>query len=335
MSTSIKPWLAATVVAFLAGGLSGWSLGQRGAAADEPAPAQWVARIGDQYISAQDFIDEMRHRGGERTGHFQEPEQRRQLLDDLVYRAALVQAAEQAGLTRQPALRRRIEQVISNRYVQDNLRREERGVQISDAEVEAYYQQHADQYAVPARKRLAVLRIGLEAGAGEPAWKAAMARLEEARGKVAGLQSGVPHFGSLAQEYSDDSASRYRGGVIGWIAEGRSDRYSHDPSVIEAARALQEPGSLSEVLRGRDGVYLVRLVESEPRQSRSLEQLAGGIRQRLLQERLETLERQFRQRLLGEVGVEVRESVLATIAPLSAPAAPDVPQPPAMPVDQG
>lgn len=335
MSVAGKSGLLAIGAAFVLGGLGGWWLAPRGEAAQEPVPERWVARIGNQYISADEFVEEMRRRGGERPGRFQEPEQRRQLLDDLVLRQAMVEAAERDGLTRQPELRRSIERLISNHYLQGKLRQLGRDTQISDADVRAYYQDHVDNYSVPARKRVAMLKIGLDPSAGEPAWKAAMARMQEARDKVASLQAAVPHFGTLAQEYSDDAASRYRGGVIGWIAEGRSDRYSYDPSVIEAVRSLDEPGSVSQVLRGRDGVYLVRLVESEPRQSRSYEQLASGIRQRLVQERMDATEQQFRQRLLRDVGVEVRESVLASIAPLSAPGTTETPQPPAMPVDQG
>lgn len=335
MSRITKMIVATGVIAFVAGGMTGWLLARPASTGTQQVPEHWVARIDDQYISDADFIEEMRRRGGQRPGQYQDMEQRRQLLDDLVYRAALVRAAERAGLTAQPDLRRMVDQLVSNRYLQGTLRRAERDVQVTREEIEAYYAKHQDDYTVPARKRVAVLRIAVAPDAGEPAWKEAIGRMQEARGKVDSLATTVPHFGNLAREYSDDTGSRYRGGVIGWISEGRSDRYSHDPVVLEATRTLEQAGALSAVLRGGDGVYLVRLVESEPRQSRSLEQLASGIRQRLLQERLAATEQEFRQRLMREVGVEVRESVLASIAPLSAPGKDAIPQPPAMPVDQG
>lgn len=335
MNGTTKTILVVALVAFLAGGAAGWTLAQRGAVSVDAAPTRWVARIDDRYISADEFIEEMRHHGGERPGQFQSLEQKRKLLDELVLRAALVKSAEKAGLLAQPELRRSIAQVISNRYLQDTLRQTQRAVQVSDEEVRQYYETHADEYTVPARKRVAMLKITVAADAGEPAWKSAMERMQKARVQASKLDKTVPHFGTLAREISDDSGSRYRGGVIGWIAEGRSDRYNYDPVVIEATRKLDEAGSLSEVLRGADGVYLVRLVEGEPRQARGLDLLANGIRQRLLQDRLAESERQFQEKLIHEVGVEVRESVLAAITPLSPPAGDSSPQPPAMPKDQG
>ncbi|MCX7562780.1 peptidyl-prolyl cis-trans isomerase [Xanthomonadaceae bacterium XH05] len=329
---------AALAVAFAAGGVAGFTLARSGqGTSDNEVPARWVARIDDNYIAESAFIDEMRRRGGERPGQFQELEQKRQLLDDLVYRAVLVKAAERAGVTAQPELRRAVDQLIANRYLQDTLRQTQRELNVSDDEVRAFYDKSADEYSVPARKRVAMLKISVSPDAGEPAWNEALAKMRDARTQAQKLDAGVPHFGPLARDFSDDPASRYRGGVIGWIAEGRSDRYSHDRAVIDATRALDEPGSLSDVLRGQDGVYLVRLVESEPRQTRSFDQLAAGIRQRLMQQRLAESEQQFRQRLMREVGVEVRESVLAAISPLGPPGQiPSQPQqPPAMPKDQG
>lgn len=336
MKPSSTTVLAAVFGAFVIGGALGWGAARMGQGeADAQAPSRWVARIDDAYISETAFVEEMRRRGGERPGQFQELEQKRQLLDDLVYRAALVKAAEREGLTAQPELRRALDQVVSNRYLQDTLRQAQRGLSISDEDVRRYYDAHVDEYTVPARKRVAMLKISVPATAGEPAWNQALAKMRDTRVKAQALDAGVPHFGVLAREVSDDVASRHRGGVIGWIAEGRADRYSHDRAVIEATRALDEPGSLSDVLRGQDGVYLVRLVESEPRQARGLDQLAAGIRQRLMQDRLAESEQQFRRRLMREVGVEVRESVLAGIAPLAPSGRSDAPQPPAMPKDQG
>ena len=331
-----KTVLASIAGAFIAGGLAGWTLARSGDGAQADAvPARWVARIDDSYVSEQAFIDEMRRRGGERPGQFQDMEQKRQLLDDIVYRAALVKAAQRTGLTDQPELRRALDQLVSNRYLQDSLRRAQAELTVSDDEVRRYYEQHQDEYTVPARKRVAMLKMSVSPQAGETAWNEAVGKMQQAAEKATELDVSVPHFGVLAREVSDDASTRYRGGVIGWISEGRSDRYAHDRVVLEAVRTLETAGQISDVLRGEDGVYLVRLVESEPRQSRPFEQLASGIRQRLMQERLAETETDFRRRLMREVGVEVRESALASISPLGPPAGSELPQPPAMPQDQG
>ncbi len=332
---SMRTTVLASAVALVIGGLAGWSLANRNHAPAATVPEHWVARIDDKYLSADDFIDEMRRQGGERPGQFQTMEQKRQLLDDLVLRAALVKAADKAGMLKQPDLRRSLDQMVGNRYLQETLRKTQREVQVTDDEIKQYFEAHADEYTVPARKRVAMLKITVADDAGEPAWKDALDRMAKARAEATKLDASVPHFGNIAREVSDDSSSRYRGGVIGWIAEGRSDRYSWDPVVLEATGKLDAAGALSQVLRGADGVYLVRLVDSEPRQARGLDVLASGIRQRIIQDRLADSEAQFRKNLMREVGVEVRESALAAIAPLAPAASDQTPQPPAMPKDQG
>ncbi|MCB1568663.1 MAG: peptidyl-prolyl cis-trans isomerase [Xanthomonadales bacterium] len=332
---SIRSTVIAAAIAFVIGGAVGWSIAHRDEAPTTAAPERWVARIDDRYISADDFIEEMRRQGGERPGQFQTMEQKRQLLDDLVLRAALVKAADKAGMLNKPDMRRRLDQMVGNRYLQETLRKTQREVHVTDDEVKQYFEAHADEYTVPARKRVAMLKMSVAADAGEPAWKAALDRMAKARSDALKLDASVPHFGNLARELSDDPSSRYRGGVIGWIAEGNRERYSWDPVVLDATAKLETDGAFSQVLRGADGVYLLRLVDDEPRQARGLDVLASGIRQRIAQQRLSDTETTFRKSLMREVGVEVRESVLASIAPLSPPASDQTPQPPAMPKDQG
>ncbi len=325
----------AAALAFALGAGAGWLLRGPGRAEAASVPEHWVARIGGQYVSAEQFIDEMRRRGGERPGQFQDMAQKRALLDDLAYRAALVQAAEDSGLARQPDVRRAIDQIVSSRYLQDTLRRTQKDIAVSDAEVEAFYDKSAGDYMVPARKRVAMVKVAVPSGADEAAWSKAEKRAAQALDKARKQNLSVPHFGSVAREYSDDAASRYRGGVIGWIAELRQDRYRYDPAVLDAVRAMQEAGAFAGPLRGADGVYLVRLVENQPRKERSLAELAPGIRQRLMQERSAESEKTFRAGLMRRIGVQVDETALAAIAPLGPPASKEPPQPPAMPKDQG
>ncbi|HET9049419.1 MAG TPA: peptidyl-prolyl cis-trans isomerase [Chiayiivirga sp.] len=332
---SLRSNVISVTIAFVVGGAVGWALAHHEAAPTTAAPDRWVARIDDRYVSAEDFIEEMRRQGGERPGQFQTMEQKRQLLDDLVLRAALVKAADKAGMLDKPDMRRSLDQMVGNRYLQETLRKTQREVQVTDDEVKEYFTAHADEYTVPARKRVAMLKISVAADAGEPAWKAALDRMAKARSDATKLDASVPHFGNLARELSDDPSSRYRGGVIGWIAEGNRDRYSWDPVVLDATAKLETDGAISPVLRGADGVYLLRLVDNEPRQARGLDVLASGIRQRIIQQRLADTEATFRKSLMREVGVEVRDSVLASIAPLAPPASDHAPQPPAMPKDQG
>lgn len=319
-------------VAGLGGLVAGWFLPQwLDRAATEPTPADWIARIDGDYIDRDRFVAEMRQRGGTRPGQFQALDQKQALLDDLLYRKAVIKAARAEGLDQQPAVRRALEQILITRYIQQHLRPRQEKVEIDRAAIEAAYAELRRDYTIPARRRVAMIHVGVPDQAPpevrERARQRAAAALEEARR----LDDSIRHFGALAREYSEDQASRYRGGVIGWIGEAAPERYRYDPVVVNTANRMREPGTLSEVLEGEDGFYLVRLVDHEPARQRSLDELAAGIRQRLLRERYQQVEQTFRDELVGRFEVEVRADALADIDPLGPPAAEQPRRPPDVP----
>ena len=326
MKRVVIPGIA--LVAGVALGYAGATL-QDGGAGDA-GPEDWVARVGDEYITETRFVAEMRQRGGLLPGQYQDAEQRRALLDALVYQQALVAAARNAGIDQLPEVERTLDQVLANQVLQRQLRERQQQVEVPESAVRAFYEANAADYAVPARRRVAMIQIPVAAGADEAAWEAALAEAAAARREAAALPQ-VRHFGPVAREYSADQASRYRGGVIGWLSENTRERYGYDPALLQAAFALAEPGALSAPVRGADAVYLVRLVDLQPAQARPYEELADGIRQRLLQQRLDEVETAFRNELLAQLDVTVNDAALAAIAPLSPPAPAGRPEPPPLP----
>lgn len=298
---------------------------------DAPVPAAWLARVGDSYITGDMFIAEMRRRGGNTPGQYQDMVQKRALLDDMVLRRAMVNAAHSEHIDDDPDVGYLLDQALVNQYLQRSLRAQQQKIVVTDAEVRAHYDAHSADYLVPARRRVAMIQLKVTESAGEDVWKAAETRAREALGKARKLDAAVTNFGVVAREYSEDQASRYRGGMIGWISDGQLDRYRYDPVVLQAAVGMAAAGDISEPLRGKDAVYLTRVVEIEPVRERQFEQLSTGIHQRLLQNKLRAAEEAFRDDLRKRSAIEIRESGLERIEPLAPPAEAKPPQPPAMP----
>ena len=318
-------------IALLAGLAGGWLLARTGLGTGEATPARWVAQVGDGYITPEMFVAEMHRRGGETPGQYQDLAQKRALLDDMVLRRALVASARADKIDQDADVRQQFDQILANQYLQRTLRKQQQALTVADAEVRAHYDAHVADYIIPARRRVAMVQIRVPAGAADDVWANAMERGEQVLAKARKLGPAVPHFAEIAREYSEDQASRYRGGMIGWIAEGQKDRYRYDPVVLDAAMAAQKARDFSPVLRGQDGVYVVRVVDIEPQRELPFVQLATGIHQRLLQERIADAEQAFRKDLLKRVRVQVREDELERIDPLAPPAEKQPPQPPAMP----
>lgn len=299
------------------------------------APDDWVARIGDRYIGAEEFAEELRLRGGNRPGQFFSAEQRRALLDQLLYQEALVKRAHDAGIHEKPEVRRSRDQILVNQILQADLRPRQADADIAPEEIRAFYEANADEYAIPARRRAAMIFFALGPNAGDQAREDVRARAEAVRVEALAMADEIPDFGMLARENSEHQASRYRGGVIGWIGEGNPSRYSYPEIVVETANASTEPGFISPVLEGEDGLYLVRLVDYQPRSTRSLEDLQDGIRQRLLRDRFNAVEQAFREETLAAADIEIRPGALDQFQPEGEPPDQQRPeQPPSLPASQ-
>src|SRR5690606_27425772 len=136
----------------VAGVAIGYGAARLGTAPPPQADARedWVARVAGEYISKDRFVDEMRQRGGLGPGQYQQPEQRRALLDALVYQQALVAAARNAGIDRLPEVERTLDQVLANQVLQRQLRDRQQAIEVPEAAVRAFYEANVADYTVPA-----------------------------------------------------------------------------------------------------------------------------------------------------------------------------------------
>lgn len=321
--------IGALALGLLAGYLIAvWMSGQ----GTEPPPSDWLARADGDYVTQRDFEFEMRQRAGMRPGQFHSLEQKQELLDEMLYRRALVARARDAGFDSLPEVRRSLEQILINQVLQRDLRPRQETSDIEMAEIEAFHAEHADEYTIPARRRVAMLFLALGEQADEATRAEVMERVETLQQQARELPENIRDFGLLARDNSEDQASRYRGGVLGWIGNDDPARYSYPQVVVETAQQLAAAGDVSEPVFDQRGVYLVRLVDYQQQRVRSLEELADGIRQRLLRDRFVEVEQQFRDETLAQAGFEVRSGMLESIEPPGPPGSSrDTRRPPAMP----
>lgn len=276
-------------------------------------PDEWLARVGDQYVTQADFENAMRRSGS--SGQFHDAAAKRALLDRLLFDRALVQRALDAGIHREPEIRRSRDRVLINRVIRSDLRPRQERIEVEPAAIREFFEAHAGEYRIPSRRRVAMLFFELGDNASDETRARVRERAEQARYEALQADTPARDFGALAREYSEHQASRYRGGVLGWITDGDLDRYSYPRVVMETAQALSRPGEISEIVADEQGLYVVRLVDHEPQRERTLEELESGIRQRLLRSRYQEVEQAFREETLAAFDIRVREDALERVAP--------------------
>ncbi len=298
----------------------------------QPPPDAVLATVAGTTITVADLEREMAARSAGQAGAFATVEQRRELLDVLVRQRSLQAAARAAGYDRDPEVVAVAERMMVARLRQDRLDPRLARVEVTDQEVAAYYQAHQAEYAQPERVRAAMVFIAVPANASAEKRAELEQRAETALAEARALPAGTSHFGPVARAYSDDRASRYQGGVMGWLVKRPGHTYRWEPEVVEAVFALAQPGDIGPLVKTEKGIYLVRLVDREGATARPLELLADGIRNRLLRERREQLEQAFLAEVTAATPVAVNSALLATVAP-PAPAGGTATEPPPLPAD--
>jgi peptidyl-prolyl cis-trans isomerase D len=124
-------------------------------------------------------------------------------------------------------------------------------IALSDEEVAAFYEEHKEEYAVPAKVKLSYVEIVKEPSRSDH---------EEAEEHCIGILERVKagdDFAELAEYYSDDDATRAKGGDLGFFKKGRMT-----PEFEEVAFSLQ-PGQISDVVKTKFGYHIIKVEETK------------------------------------------------------------------------
>jgi hypothetical protein len=307
---------AVLLAAWLSAGCS-----RREPAASVAAP---LARVGDVEITEADFHFEVQRRreNGRPLG---EPQA---ILEDLIQRQVMLQQAARSEILQDPAIRRELENRQLGQWLDRSLQIERDNVRVTDEELRAHYETERAAATRPAMSRLAILYRRTSPRDSGETLAALRADLEEGRAAYLadpaaanpeGLRTG---FGPLAVRYSEDPATRYRGGDLGWLEDaGEAPRL---PAAVIAAGLALDVNAVSDVIPAVDGLYVVLKSDWRPAQTTSYEEAAPALRRRLIRQKQAEVERNFIDRLMADARIEVNAAKAAELT-LPAAAGPEPP----------
>ncbi len=285
-----------------------------------------LARVGSSEIHIEQFRQQMDRRGGARP----ETLDKQALLQEMIDQEALYLRALKSGLDKDPELQRTWRRLLIGKFKERELAPRLAKAEVTKSELEAAYANERQRYTRPAAVRVAVLYLKVEPEMTPERVSELRNRMSEARQKaLAAGGSGSPGFGTLAISCSEDQATRYTGGVVGWIEKNRGHAWLGPPA-IEAAFALANPGELSEVVTDSAGVYLIKLLDRREASVIPLTEVEASLRQRLLLESRRQIEQGFTLECRQSVPVETHPERLARIATPASPAVVNQ-RPPAFP----
>ena len=157
------------------------------------------------------------------------------------------------------------------------INREIRGkVNVSPEEVQRYYEAHIAEYSTPARTQVAHILFRLDPDAPADNVAAATAKAQSVYDRI---KKGAD-FAAMAKEFSEDPSGP-NGGDLGWFKQGEL------LDDLEKVAAQLKTGAVSEPVRTKVGVHILKVEAREGESHQKLDDLADQIKEQLYNAALE------------------------------------------------
>ncbi|MFV2071058.1 MAG: peptidyl-prolyl cis-trans isomerase [Thermoanaerobaculales bacterium] len=169
--------------------------------------------------------------------------------------------------------RRDEERVI--RYLTVEVSRLRRQLPVDTAELQAYYDEHVDDFVESAQAHARHILIRVAPSATEDQRAEAKLRADA----VAKLAASGADFSELAAKHSDDPGTKDNGGDLGWFARGRMVEEFSD-AVFSA-----KPGELVGPVKSQFGYHIIKVEGFRPEHRRPFEEVEEQVRFRVLEGR--------------------------------------------------
>lgn len=287
---------------------------RRDAAITPALESNVVAVVSGTPIFAETLASEISQRFGTPVGGVTQA-RRMEALEALIRKEALYAKAVAAGFDRKPEIQSRIRNLVAERFADGAFAVVAEPV--SDAAVSNVYASDRAKFTVPAAVRYSAIFVNV------PTKATAEARTvseEKVARLLAEAKSAPAAFGALATRVSEDQATRYRGGDLGWITLGTDDA---DTALVAELRKLTKPGEIGGPVPTDRGFQIVQVTELRPEAVRPLAEVRERIRHELIRQSAGEAER--RNELAIRQGLEIqvfRDRVEAVATPAEGPRPP-------------
>jgi peptidyl-prolyl cis-trans isomerase D len=162
--------------------------------------------------------------------------------------------------------------------------------QVSDAEVQSYYDAHKDQYQLKDQVKVRHILIAVPAGADAKTDAAAKAKAEDLLKQI----KAGGNFADLASKNSDDPGSKTQGGELGWLDRGKTV-----PEFDKMAFSLS-PGQTSDLVKTQFGYHILQVEDKKTAHLRPLSEVKAEITPVLEQQKAGAAEQTFASSLASD-----------------------------------
>jgi len=225
-----------------------------------------IAKVGGKSITKEQFDAYLKFK----RVNTNDAKQTESHLNLYLEREALAKAVEEVGALDNALIEAELaefkKEMLISRYFEKHLKDK-----VSDEAIRSFYASNADKFESK-KVKVAHVLIRTQQNMSESERSARYTRASEAFSQ---LKTGK-EFAEIAKEYSEDTVSVKKGGVIGWINEG-----AIDPVFSKKVFEEMKKGEVSEPFQTSFGFHIVKLLEEPAVVKQPLESVMGDIRYQL------------------------------------------------------
>ena len=251
--------------------------------AEKPATDPIVIAAGDLSIRQSEFEAALKSLPAEYQQYTSTGQGKRQFAEDYLRMKMLASAGMKAGLDKDPEVVSQMNLMRENLVANAQLGRIEKGVTVSDADLQKAYDAKKNEYENVKATHILIACKGSPAavpGKKELTEEEAKAKAEDLKKQVAAGAS----FEELAKKESDDQGSGANGGDLGAFRRGQM------VEEFEKAAFAAKVGEVTAPVRTQFGYHLIKVDEHATTPFAEVkQQLERAERQRKVQETLETM----------------------------------------------
>jgi len=235
-------------------------------------------------------------------GQYRDPKTKQEFLRTWLAQEILYRQALDDGLGDKPETKQVLEDltrgVLSQQLMNEKLASR---INITETDVQTFYQANKDKYVQPARARIAHIRVAEE---------------DKTADLLTRLTDGED-FAALAREFSEDEATKAGGGAVEQdIVKGTYVAGIGDANDINAAIfAAEAPAVLKQAFQTENGWEIVKVNEKHPERQMGFEEVQQQVMQELLGRKRQEVQSDYIKEMMNRHNVIIHASALAPAQP--------------------
>lgn len=215
------------------------------------------------------------------------------LLDKPVVKPSDVSDAEVEAYFKEHAAEFVTPEQVALEYVEMDAATMKLDAPVDDAAVKERYEKDKARYVSPEQRLASHILVKVPKNADADAQKAALAKAQD----LAKQAKAAKDFAALAKQNSDDLGSKAQGGDLGWLEKGVTD------PAFEAALFGMKKGDVSEPVLSAEGYHVIQLRDVRAEHSRPLDEVKAEI--------VKELQETERERAFNDVAGKLTDAVNA------------------------